>query len=364
VRVLCYAQHLTGVGHFVRMHLIAQGLAHAHDVHLIDGGRLVPRPRFGPEPTRVRIPTLQRDADGTLVGEGGVAAPPILAARLAQLRTTAEAFAPDVVLVDHYPFSKWELHDEITGMIDGARAANPSVRVLCSLRDIAPQTAREQPRAGTYVHCVRDLLAERFDGVLVHADPSLVRLEDHFPDATALKTTIVYTGYVAERASPRPDISGPYAVLSAGGLDSDTFLTVAVDAFHATGSAMPLHVFTPPGVTLAKAPRVITHAFSGEFSGWLAGAALSISRAGYNTCAGLLATRVPAVLVPDGRLSDQIPRAGLLAGAGLAHAAPEDEAAIAAAITAALAQPPVAHSLDLTGVATTRAIVESAAAVL
>ena len=43
MRVLCHAQHLSGVGHFVRMHAIASGLGRTHDVYLVDGGRRVPR---------------------------------------------------------------------------------------------------------------------------------------------------------------------------------------------------------------------------------------------------------------------------------------------------------------------------------
>ena len=39
MRVLCHAQHLTGVGHFVIAHNIARGLAKGHDVYLVKGGR-------------------------------------------------------------------------------------------------------------------------------------------------------------------------------------------------------------------------------------------------------------------------------------------------------------------------------------
>jgi hypothetical protein len=39
VRIFCHAQHLSGVGHFVRMRAIARGLRPAHDVVLVHGGR-------------------------------------------------------------------------------------------------------------------------------------------------------------------------------------------------------------------------------------------------------------------------------------------------------------------------------------
>ena len=74
VRVVCHSQHLTGVGHHVRMHCLAVGLATAgHEVHLVDGGRPVPRPRFSAEPARIELPTLVRSDGGCTrrCGRGG-----------------------------------------------------------------------------------------------------------------------------------------------------------------------------------------------------------------------------------------------------------------------------------------------------
>ncbi len=145
MRILCYAQHLSGVGHFVRMHTLARGLSRTHEVYLVDGGRPVPRSGDAGEITLLPLPALFaiRGASRRRLRPAHRLRT-VLAARARALAAAVERIRPDVVLVDHYPFSKWELEDEIAGAIDTARRANPAVRVLCSLRDIAPRT-----RSGT-----------------------------------------------------------------------------------------------------------------------------------------------------------------------------------------------------------------------
>jgi predicted glycosyltransferase len=358
MNVLCYTQHLTGVGHFVRMHAIASELAAAgHTVQLVDGGRTVPRPARGAGPELLALPTIGRDSDGNLVAADGA-----LATRRALLREAATRLAPDALLVDHFPFSKWELTDEIVATIDAARTANRDVRVLCSLRDIASRTRREMAMApATYAARVGGLLSGLFDGLLVHADPSFVQLDEHFPDVASLGAHPQYTGYVTPRIVAPAPAARPYAVVSAGGLDSAMFVDAALDALAAARTGMTVHAFAPPGSPAPRRAGVHGHEFSPEFETWLAGASLSISRAGYNTSAALLATRVRAVVAPDTRLSDQAARAALLAGAGLAVQSTSDDAAsLHAAVIAALAAPPPAHDLDLDGAGTTRRILEAA----
>jgi predicted glycosyltransferase len=376
VRVLCHAQHLTGVGHFVIAHNIARGLAVAHEVHLVDGGRPVPRPASAFEPKRLPLPIMRRAADGRLLVEGGGPAEPVLARRAELLAEAAREIRPDVVLVDHFPFSKWELQPEIIAAIEESRSSNPNVRVLSSLRDIAPRTRYENVTDEEHADRVLALLAEGFDGLLVHTDPEFTRLAEHFPGADAVPVPIAYTGFVGEPASVPLQFEVPWSVLSGGGSESTAFLVAAMTAFGNVARSgalgpMRLQVFAPlePSVDdraalerAAYGAPIDVHSFSTEFGAWLCGAAVSISRAGYNTVAALLALGVRAVVVPGPRLSDQRPRAERLAQAGLAvtvdAALESDVDALAAAITAALASPQPRHSFDLTGVATTRRLVE------
>ena len=372
MRVLCHAQHLSGVGHFVRMHAIASGLAAGgHEVHLVDGGRPVPRADAGL--CRLTLPRLER-VGGRLVGSDGADGETVVAERARLLADAVERIRPDVVVVDHFPFSKWELEPEIAAM--AGTAHRHGARVVCSLRDVVRQTAFEDVPPDTYATRVIELVGTHFDGVLVHADPSFVRLEGHFARAADLPVPLRYTGFVgviAESAG-RARLPEPYAVLSCGGTAGTPFLRAAIEGFRHAGSVgtlgdMRLLVFPDPrtaaadgdAIGVAGDERVRVCGFTGEFGSWLAGSAFSMSRGGYNTTVDLLHARVPAVVVPDVRMSDQRARARRLAELGLAAIVerdPPSPEAIAVAIGRALAAPRPRHSLDLNGVATTRALLE------
>jgi predicted glycosyltransferase len=98
-------------------------------------------------------------------------------------------------------------------------------------------------------------------------------------------------------------------------------------------------------------PRVSVHPFVHDLPARLLAARLSISQAGYNTVAELLATGCPAVLVPfaEGNETEQMRRAIAMeeAGRAIVHGA-ADPGGIVGAIRAGLALPcrPPAGGLD------------------
>ncbi len=372
MRVLCHAQHLSGVGHFVRMHAIAGGLAvGGHEVHLVDGGRPVPRADAGVH--RLPLPRLER-AGGRLVGADGRDGEAVVAERARILADEVDRIRPDVVVVDHFPFSKWELAPEVAAL---ARAAHGhGAQVLCSLRDIVRQTVFEAVPPAAYAVRVLGLLGEHFDGVLVHADPAFARLEHHFAHATDVPVPLRYTGFVGAGRAPSgaAPAAEPYAVLSCGGTAGTAFLRAAIAGFRravATGAlgAMQLRVFPDPWTAQADGDvlgvagdeRVRICGFTTAFGHWLAGSALSVSRCGYNTTVELLENSVPAVVVPDPRMSDQGARARRLLDLELASVVegdPPSPEAMAAAIERAVTAPRPSRRLDLDGVAHTRALLE------
>ena len=100
--------------------------------------------------------------------------------------------------------------------------------------------------------------------------------------------------------------------------------------------------------------------FDPDFLEWLAVAELSVSRAGYNTCANLLEVGRRAVLIPDLSMSDQPVRARRFAALGLAEVLedPSPEAC-AEGILRALARPEPRHDLALDGAERTRRLIEA-----
>jgi len=359
------------------MHAIARGMSEAHEVSLVDGGRPVPR-RPGAWPLElIRLPRLVR-VRGAIVGvDSDTPAPRLLEERARLLTRAVERIRPDAILVDIYPFSKWEVEEEITRMIASARRLNPRVQILSSLRDIVPPTVHEVAPPDIYEAGVLARLAP-FDAILAHGDPTFARIEDYFDRAGDIAVPVHYTGFVAGASAPPPPIPpGTYAVLSCGGNTSSLpFLLSAIEAFRglrARGAlgALSLRVFASPDASAADIAALSAatadgpfhlSAFSPDFDAWLAGSALSISRCGYNTAVQFLQARVPSVFVPNPDNSDQPPRARRLGKLGLAtviEGPTPPPGAIAAAIEEAMARPPVEHALDLDGVAATQRIVEA-----
>ena len=386
--IVLHAQHLSGVGHYVRTYEIARALSDFHEVNLIEGGRAVPRGGGGASIERIALPPVARDATGLVELGGGAGIDEVLRERARLLCDHLTLILPDVLLVEHFPFSKWELAAEILAGIETLRRANPRARVLCSLRDIAPQTRHERVPADEYRSRVLAQLGEHFDAVLVHGDPRLAGPEDHFPELARSSIPIHYTGIVSEKlvtavggeAAPGGIASHrPFVLVSVGGGAGDArFVDLCIEAWRQLrrNRAMGGHrllLFAGLGwdaerVTVlerrAAGEGVQLRSFAPDFLQWLAAADLAVTHAGYNTCANILETGVRAVLVPDPQMSDQALRAAKLAETGIVETLLPDALSaesLAAAMRRALDRPKSRHGLNLDGAAETRRIIESLA---
>jgi predicted glycosyltransferase len=384
LRILLHSQHLTGVGHFVRMREIARVLTPHHEVYMVDGGRPVPGSDAGGA-TPVELPRIIREEGrlAPLSGEPDIAA--TLAERRRILCDAITRLRPDVLIVEHYPFSKWELQGEIEAAIAAARAASARAVILCSVRDIVRQTRHESCAGPVYVKHVLDSLHAGFDALLVHGDPALTRLEDHFPGAGSIRIPVEYTGIVSEiprhdqhaaRALDQLTGGSPFVLASAGGgPDAQGLLLQCVHAWRllVAQDALPgwklvicPGLASPPGELhdLAAADGIdgiFVQPFSPDYLAWLEKARLSVSCAGYNTCANLLQLGCLALLVPDPQMSDQPERARILAARGIASmldARLFDAKVLANAIRTTLATSPAPHDIALDGAERTRAIIE------
>jgi predicted glycosyltransferase len=285
--------------------------------------------------------------------------------------------APDVVVIEHYPFSKWELAGEFEALIDATRAHSPAGRVVCSVRDIPRQTRHEACTPGEWAARVAEALNERFDALLVHGDAALTPLTDALPTAAALRVPVRHTGLVAEPVPAEPAADPPAGadrhVLASigGGTDAAGLLQLCRDAWMQLEPAVRAgrHLVLCRGLGDDRPPAggdgIRTVPFSGDFLGRLARADLSVSYAGYNTCTNLLATGVPAVVVPNPRMSDQGARAEVLGRLGVARvlsAGGLTATALADAMARALQGPRPGHAVALDGAATTVRMLEELAA--
>jgi predicted glycosyltransferase len=390
LRVLLYGQHLSGVGHYVRLHEIARELARHHEAHLVQGGRPVPRAR-ATGIHDVTLPALVR-RDGRIVlldAADGHDTGAVLRERALRLDAALGALQPDVLVVEYYPFSRWDSQDEILGLLASARARCPGIRIVCSVRDIPRRSGWDDPGAAAYAERVLELLHRHYDGVMVHADPRRSPFAASFPAVDRIRIPIVTTGIVAERCVPderavraiRERTGGvPFVLASAGGgADPGGLLGRVADAWPRVCYEGPLagHALVlatglategdwPPARVAAlrrrlDGTRALVADFSVDFLQWMRLAAASVSCAGYNTCANVLETRTPAVLVPSPAMPDQHTRAAFVARHAAIRNVPADAdaEALAGAIIAAATGPRLEHDFDLDGAAGARRFVES-----
>ena len=361
MNILHYTQHVLGIGHLFRSLAIDRALVPA-TVHLVTGG-----PEVQLElPANVRhhpMPALKMDSGfrevRTVVDGADLEA--TWQAREGILLELVRRLAPEVILVEMFPFGRKRFAREILPMLEENEVAVRPAKVLCSLRDILV----EKDDQAAFEAKVLKWLNRYFDGVLVHADPDLIRLDATFSRVADIRCPIRYTGYVAQgpletsreaaRAALDLDAASRIILASAGsGTVGGELLAAVLQASRLLAPVLPhqLLMFHGPhaGEALrrqlaglaADQPHVRLDGFSARFPDHVLASDLSISMAGYNTTMNLLACSTPGLLYPFDQNREQRMRLTALAARGyleLIEKADLDPAALAGRMEAALARP-------------------------
>lgn len=361
-RIFIWVQHLLGFGHFARAKTIAEALRDAgHTVTLVSGG--VTPPGAAPSGVAfVQLPAARAkdemfdelvDARGREVDQRW------REARRDDLIAAFRMARPDMVITETFPFGRRLLEFELMALLDDARRAAQRPKIVSSVRDVL-QRPRKDDRAMAMVARAREL----YDAVLVHGDPNVLRLEESFAETAGVSARCVYTGYICaempEHAGARREI-----LVSAGGGAAGRSLIAAAIAARASSRlrADPWTFVTGP---LSEPPHADASAnvvrSLPDFRARLAGAAVSVSQAGYNTLIETVRAGTPGVIVPfeTDREREQLTRAEAFAGRGLVRlvrAADATPDALAQAIDATASVPPPKSNIDFRGAAgTVRAV--------
>jgi predicted glycosyltransferase len=239
--------------------------------------------------------------------------------------------------------------------------------ICCSLRDILVSRHERQAAHDAYAAA---LLDRHFDHVLVHSDERFVRLEESLAQGTPLRVPIHYTGFVHDPGShsaARPRTrAGSIVVSAGGGMVGAPLLHTAIEAtalLHEpdnsamdviAGPLFPADEWRELVRAVSSRPRVRLHRAVTNLSLELSRARASISQCGYNTVMDVLASRVPALVVPfgDAREDEQRKRADRLARLGLVRVLPTEAltaSALAGEIRALRQFSPGGLQLDLHG---------------
>ena len=419
-RIVFFSQHLLGVGHHFRNFQIVRALAKSYKVYFVDGGREV-RSIDISSVTTIRLPALFKDLESQRtvcedakfsLREAQEKRKQILLEKIAQIQ-------PDIFVIELFPFARTKLYKELIPAIQKARAINPEVKVICSVREIIkkapgeelakkrpphPETSffipkmiwyavsfwrkdeRNKRLARLYYERVVPVLNRHFDYVLVHGDPRLFQLESFFPWTENIEIPIEYTGYVSEKLESSDsdtqktiEKQGPYVLVSVGGgiLGWD-MITTAVQAWKLlceNGYIQNMKMVIFAGVFMKDAEydaikemctgdTFYLSRFTNNFLQWMQSAELSISQAGYNTCMNVLETGVKAILVPIPAESDldQAPRAKKFSELGIADMIRSEGLTLermANAILERLESPLVKHNIVLNGAERTEQLLSS-----
>lgn len=375
-RVFFYVQHLLGIGHLRRAAAIARGLDRGgFAVTFVSGGEPVPGLELGGAVLEQLPPARSGDERfGSIVDEAGR---PIDDAwrerRCAALLNAFERCAPQAVMIELYPFGRRPFRFELQPLLEAAHARRPRPAVLCSVRDIL--VGKNDPKRTSEIVA---LIRARFDAVLVHGDPALVRFDRTFPGAAEIADRLHYTGYVVNEApAAAADDAGTGEVLvsAGGGIVGGPLLRAALACRRLT-TAADAHWRLIAGVNLpeeefralsaqAGAGVVAVERHRADFQTLLRNCRISVSQAGYNTVMELLQAGTRAVVVPfaEGGETEQALRARLLAERGLLTVVEPETLtpeSLAAGIDAALRAPKLQAAFDMAGTDGTVAAVRDA----
>jgi len=373
--LLFYCQHSLGFGHLARAWTMAGALSSDFDVTLWCGGP-VPHSLAASTPPFdvVELPSMAMNEDGRLVSlDSRYAVENALDVRRDLMLRDLATKWPAVLVVEMFPFGRKKFERELLPLLEAARAMSPSPLVVCSVRDILVARGGEQ-RA--HDERARALADRYFDAVLVHADPTFVRLDECFRPIQPMRTPVHYTGFVvggssldsargglfdaAERRSRRHGI----LVSGGGGRFAGALFMTAIEAHRRALRATGLTVVAGPLCDIATWQRLFTAA-SGDpsiqlrrtvtdLSAEMAASQLSISQCGYNTALDIVRARVPALVVPFAERgeTEQTDRARRLESLGVLRVLTSDRLnadTLAAAIEDTLSFQPTELALDLDG---------------
>lgn len=304
MRILIYVQHLLGIGHFQRMHAIAQELTRRNcTVSLINGGLPV---EYANQEMIFQLPPIQ-SADLTfktyITDQGKPVTKEYRQKRAEMLLAHMNRFNPDFLLIESFPFGRTYFTDEIMPLL--LKAQESKITVACSIRDILIKRSPEKEKKSV------SLLNQYVNTLFIHGDQSLIPLEKSFSSTSQINIPIHYTGYVSKQTEAPNDkgFSKPTIIVSAGGgIAGRTLIetTIQMAKTYFPNGASDFLIFSNHArdrdwinALKSNLPSYIQLCnLSPHFQNYLCHATASISQAGYNTICDLIKAQCPSILVP------------------------------------------------------------------
>ena len=312
-RILIYSHDTFGLGHLRRCRTIAQALVERQkhlSVLILSGSPIIGSYEFRTRVDFVRIPGVIKLRNGeysSLSLHMDIAE--VLRLRESVIRHTAEAFQPDVFLVDKEPLGLRGEIGETLQMLKGA-----GTRLVLGLREVLdhPALLAEEWKRKSAVAALSAL----YDQIWVYGLPNMCEPLKGLSLPKSVQDKIVYTGYLRSSvpaqlpnvASEQPD--HPYVLVTAGGGGDGKDIIDWVIRAYERDPGIPYHavlVFGPfmPRARqnqfhrrIAKLPKVSAITFDTRLEHLMQGAVGVVSMGGYNTFCEILSLDKKAIIVP------------------------------------------------------------------
>ncbi len=312
-RILMYSHDTFGLGHLRRARTIAHALVEDYSslsVLILSGSPLIGSFDFKARVDFVRVPGVIKLRNGAYTPLGlHIELDATMALRASIIEHTAEAFAPDVFIVDKEP---WGLRGELKETLPLLKARG--TRLVLGLRDVLDEAtclAEEWKRKDAFaaLPLYDEIWAYGLEGVY---DP-LAGL----PLPKGIDDKMYFTGYLPR---PLPEHTRPETwpaitesayvlVTPGGGGDGAGLIDWVLSAHETSPDDLPPTLivygpFLPPEDRAAfegraaKLKKVETLVFDARIEHFMAKAAGVVAMGGYNTFCEILTHDRPALLVP------------------------------------------------------------------
>lgn len=317
LKIVLYSHDSQGLGHVRRNLAIAHQLV--QDLPSLTGrsvsglliSGLAPTHRF-PLPTGfdwVTIPGVSKGANGYQARSLKTETGRPIGLRSELIKAALLGYNPDLVIVDRHIYGVW---NELRRPLEALKAQNPQAKIVLGLREILDEpevVAKEWAALGDLSE-----LANLLDHVWVYGDQAVYNPLENGQIPTQLAPLAKFTGYLANgRRKTDSQIaetqlsatSRPFILTTAGGgEDGNRILSAAVAA--KVPSQYQHLVVTGPQLDEAAVNELRAKAHENTqiieslpgLGRHISQASAVISMGGYNTVCEILATDVPALIIP------------------------------------------------------------------
>lgn len=199
MRGIIYCINTSGVGHFMSMVKLCQGLKEFSQLDLIQGGQTVNMNINCPKINVISLPYYINLNDIKYENKSKILN--FLKKRREYLIKNIKG-KYDFAIIEQVPFSKHLFCNEVLGLIRYIRLANPWALIFCSQRGFVHKIQEpmnsfkrnlmlcSEKRSVNYINA-------NYNHLLIHSDPQIIRLEDSFFLADDIRVELTYTGFIS-----------------------------------------------------------------------------------------------------------------------------------------------------------------------